>query len=144
MPSDTENSYDRAVKFAAAANLYLELGETNVAKQATEKAGTVDFDKNMLRELHDSSTQMLVVVLVRVGNINGGRQIAEKLQKIAPPVDADAAWLAWATACAIEGKTASVERQLEKTKDARTNAVLCAGVAAGLLELQQRPAGKKP
>jgi len=151
IPKDPVDSYERAVQFAAAANLYLELGESGLAKQAAEKAGTVDFNKDVLVQLSGCCTQMLVAVLVRVGNIDGGREIAENLQKTASKkkakassaTSADLAWLTWATACTLEGKTASVERLLEKTDNARTKAVLCAGVAAGLLELQQRPEGKK-
>ena len=151
IPKDPVDSYERAVQFAAAANLYLELGESGLAKQAAEKAGTVDFNKDVLVQLSGCCTQMLVAVLVRVGNIDGGREIAENLQKTASKkkakassaTSADIAWLTWATACTLEGKTASVERLLEKTDNARTKAVLCAGVAAGLLELQQRPESKK-
>jgi hypothetical protein len=128
----------------------------NLAKQATEKAGAVTFDEHTLPELSEYSTGMLIAVLVRVGNIDGAREIAEKVQKLLKTAakkgrtntmsstDADAGWLAWATACALEGKTANVERQLEKTDDARSKAMLCAGVATGLLELQQRPAKKNP
>jgi hypothetical protein len=37
-----------------------------------------------------------------------------------------------------------VERQIEKTDNAQIQALLCAGVAKGLLELQQSPSDKKP
>ena len=94
---------------------------------------------------------MLIAVLVRVGDVDGAMAIAEKLQKAADketkemfPTNPDVAWSTWATVCTLEGKTACVERQLEKTSSARIKAILCAGVAAGLLELQQHPVGKKP
>ena len=143
----------RAVAFASAADLYLELGESDLAKQAVKEGPRVNLKADMLGGLSSfTTTPLLIAVLVRVGDINGGRKIAEKLQKTADNEKSDAfssgssdiAWLAWATACTLEGKTASVERQLEKTDNARTKAVLCAGVATGLLELQQRPENKKP
>ena len=153
IPDGLGDSYSRAVALASAANLYLELGETDLAKQAVKKAGTVNLDADMLGGLSSfTTTPLLIAVLVRVGDVDGGREIAEKLQKTVDKEKADApsfgsadiAWLFWATACTLEGKTASVERQLEKTDNACTKAVLCAGVATGLLESQQRPANKKP
>jgi tetratricopeptide (TPR) repeat protein len=153
IPDGLGNSYSRAVALASAANLYLELGETDLAKQAVKKAGAVNLDADMLGGLSSfTTTPLLIAVLVRVGDVDGAREIADKLQKTVDKEKADApsfgsadiAWSYWATACTLEGKTASVERQLEKTDNARTKAVLCAGVATGLLELQQRPANKKP
>ena len=155
IPDGLGNTYMRAVAFASAANLYLELGETELAKQTTKKAGAVNLDGDMFGGLSAITTTPLIIsVLVRVGDTDGGVAIAEKIQKVADKAEkadagssspnADIAWLAWATACTLEGKTARVERQLEKTGNARSKAVLCAGVVTGLIELQQRPAGKTP
>ncbi len=153
IPDGLGSSYSRAVAFASAANLYLELGEIDLAQQAVRKAGAVNLDADMLGGLSGiTTTPLLIAVLVRSREIDGGREIAEKLQKAAEnekadvtsPGMADLAWLAWATACALEGKTANVERLLETANSARKKTVLCAGVAAGLLELQQQPEHKKP
>ena len=152
IPEGLGNSYLRAVVFTSAANLYLELGETDLAKQMVKKADAVNLAEDMLGGLNSfTTTPMLIAVLVRVGDIDGAMAVAEKLQKAADKeakamfsTDPDIAWSTWATVCTLEGKTACVERQLEKTSSARIKAILCAGVAAGLLELQQRPVSKKP
>jgi hypothetical protein len=153
IPDGLGSSYSRAVALASAANLYLELGEIDLAKQAVRKARAVNLDADMLGGLSGiTTTPLLIAVLVRSGDIDGGREIAEKLQKAAESGKdssmssgmADLAWLAWATACTLEGKTANVERLLETANSAREKTVLCAGVAAGLLELQQQPENKKP
>jgi tetratricopeptide (TPR) repeat protein len=145
-------SYLRAVAFASAANLYLELGETDLAKQMVKKADAVDLDVDMLGGLNSfTTTPLLIAILVRVGEIDGAMALAEKMQKAADkqakdafPTNTDIVWSTWATVCTLEGKAACVERQLEKMSNARIKAVLCAGVATGLLELQQRGLSKKP
>ena len=48
IPDGLGSSYSRAVAFASAANLYLELGEIDLAKQTTKKAGAVNLDADML------------------------------------------------------------------------------------------------
>jgi len=151
IPGGLGQSYMRTVAFASAANLYVELGETDLARQMVKKADAVHLDDDMLGGLNAfTTTPLLIAVLVRVGDIDGATAIAEKMQKAADkhvegtfPTNTDIAWSAWATVCTLEGKTPCVERQLEKTASARTKAVLCAGVATGLLELQRLPAGKK-
>ena len=97
-----------------------------------------------------TTTPMLVAVLVRVGDINGALAIVQKMQKAADKkpdamfsTNPDIAWLTWATVCTLEGRTVRVEGQLEKAENARVKAVLCAGVAAALLELQHKPRGKR-
>ena len=138
--------YLRAVAFASAANLYLELGETETAKQMVQKADAVNLAEDMLGGLNAfTTTPLLIAILVRVGDIDGAMAIAEKLQKVADgegdeafPTNPDIAWLFWAIACTLEGKTECVERQLEKTSNAQIETILCAGVAQGLLELQEQ------
>ncbi len=148
IPDGQGTSYMKAVAFASAADLYVELGDKELAKQAVDKARAVNLDADMLGGLSGfTTTPLLVSVLVRVGDVDGGKAIAEKIQNAAEKksktestafYEADVAWLAWATSCALEGKIANVERQLEKTGNVRTKAVLSAGVASGLLELQHR------
>ena len=152
IPEGLGKSYMRAVAFASAANLYLDLGETDVARQMVKKADAVRIDEDMLGGLNAfTTTPLLIAVLVRVGDVDGALAIAEKLQKAADkeakdmfPTNPDLAWLTWATVCTLEGKTAAVERRLERTGNARAKAILCAGVANGLLELQRQAAGEKP
>jgi tetratricopeptide (TPR) repeat protein len=152
VPEGLGNSYLRTVAFTSAADLYLELGELGLAKQMVKKADAVNLAADMLGGLNSfTTTPMLIAILVRVGDVDGATAVAEKLQKVADkdtkemfPTNPDAAWSSWATVCTLEGKTACVERQLERVSNARTKAVLCAGVATGLLELQQHPVGKKP
>jgi tetratricopeptide (TPR) repeat protein len=145
-------SYMRTVAFASAANLYLDLGDPDAAKQWAGKADAVHLDDDMLGGLSAfTTTPMLIAVLVRVGDIDGATAIAEKVQTAADkkeqgmfPTNSDIAWATWATVCTLEGKTTHVERQSEKTDNPRTKAVLCAGVARGLLDLQRQPGDKKP
>ncbi len=151
IPAGHGASYFRSVAFASAANLYLELGETETAKTLVKKADVVSLAGDMLGGLNSfTTTPLLIAVLVRVGDVEGGAAIAEKLQRAAAAEkdamlgSADFAWFTWAFVCGLTGKTDRVERQLEKAANARTKAVLCAGVAEGLVEQQKRPAGKKP
>ena len=146
IPDGIGTSYLRTVAFASAANLYLELDETETAKLMVQKADAVNLAEDMLGGLNAfTTTPLLIAILVRVGDINGAMAIAEKLQRMADgekdtafPTNPDIAWSTWATVCALEGKTACVERQLETTNNARIKAILCAGVAQGLLELQEQ------
>jgi tetratricopeptide (TPR) repeat protein len=151
IPAGLGASYFRSVAFASAANLYLELGETEIARKLVKKADVVSLAGDMLGGLNSfTTTPLLIAVLVRVGDVEGGAAIAEKLQRAAAKEkdamlgSADFAWFTWAFVCGLTGKTDRVERQLEKAANARTKAVLCAGVAEGLVERQKRPAGKKP
>jgi tetratricopeptide (TPR) repeat protein len=149
IPRGLGQSYPRAMAFTSAADLYLELGDIEAATQIAKRADAVRLDDDMLGGLNAfTTTPMLIAVLVRVGDNDGAIAIIERMQKAADKkADAvfspnpDAAWSAWATVCTVEGRTARVERQLEKVGSARIKAILCAGVAAGLLELQHKPAG---
>ena len=146
IPDGLGQSYMRALAFSSAADLYLELGETDLAKQMVKKADAVNLAEDMLGGLSSfTTTPMLIAVLVRVGDVDGALAIAEKMQKATDkktestfPTEPDIAWLTWATVCTLEGKVAYVERQLERSKNTRVNAILCAGVAGGLLELQKQ------
>jgi tetratricopeptide (TPR) repeat protein len=150
IPRGLGQSYPRAMAFTSAADLYLELGDIEAATQIAKRADAVRLDDDMLGGLNAfTTTPMLIALLVRVGDIDGAIAIIERMQKAADKkADAvfspnpDAAWSAWATVCTVEGRTARVERQLEKVESARIKAILCAGVATGLLELQNKPAGK--
>ena len=52
IPEGLGNSYLRAVAFTSAANLYLELGETDLAKQMVKKADAVNLAADMLGGLN--------------------------------------------------------------------------------------------
>lgn len=145
-------SYLKTVALASAANLYLELGDVETARQMVQKTNAVNLSGDMLGGLSDlTTTPLLIGVLIRVGDIDGARSIAEKQQKLAEGRGEDAsftnpdiAWFYWAAFCALQGKTDHVERRLERSSNPRIKAVLCAGVGAGLLALQHRPAREKP
>ena len=58
--------------FASAANLYLELGETEMARQLVKKADGVNLSADMLGGIHSfTTTPLLISILVRVGDIDG-------------------------------------------------------------------------
>jgi hypothetical protein len=144
----------RSRSVGTAGDLYLTLGEPETAGRMAKKADTVNLDADMLGGLSSfTTTPLLIAVLVRVGDLDGARTIAEKLQKTADkdtdPFSvvlsagaADIAWSNWATVCTLESKTECVERELDKIGSPRVNAVLCAGVVVGLVELQKKSAGK--
>ncbi len=131
--------YQRRVTYVALADLYLELGETEPARQVIQKADSVHLDADPLGGLNAfTTTPFLISVLVRAGNIQSAIATAEKI----PEKEADLAWSTLAAVCALEGKAGSIEREFAGSRSDRVKAVLSAGVAVGLHEKQRQQAMK--
>ena len=125
-------AYQRAVTYASLADLSLELGDTESARQMVQKADGTQLGADLLGGLNAfTTTPLLVSVLVRVGDIRGcrgndrkesrrGRQPrhGRPSQRSAP----------------LEGRIDAVEKELSGKGRERLKALLCAGVVIGLRE----------
>ncbi len=124
-------AYQRAVTYASLADLSLELGDTESARQMVQKADGTQLGADLLGGLNAfTTTPLLVSVLVRVGDIRGAVAMIEKI----PEREATSAWSSFATVCALEGRIDAVEKELSGKGRERLKALLCAGVVIGLQE----------
>jgi tetratricopeptide (TPR) repeat protein len=132
-------AYQRRITYVAMADLYLELGDVESARQLIQKANSVHLDADFFGGLNAfTTTPLLISVLVRSGDVQGAITTVERIHE----KEADMAWLTLAIVCALEGKAGCIERKLESVGSERVKALLCAGVAVGLNERRKQQAVK--
>ncbi len=146
---EISNSYLKAVTYVSLADLYLELGETDLAKQMAQRQTQFAWTRSYSAVLHSfTTTPLLVSILIRVGDVDGAAAIIEKIGKMeTDPMQSmflDLVWNYWAAVCALEGKMDDIERRIEKTESNRIKAVICAGTAFGLRDKQRSQKAVKP
>lgn len=131
---DISDPYDRMAYLVLVADLLLECGDRTNASQAVEEAVTEEALMRVIDEGDELGIQpRAVFVLVRLGCFQRAWEIATTAHCVWP---VDAIWT-FGAACALAGRSDEVEKRLAGAVSAEVKALLCIGVACGMLEAGQ-------
>ena len=121
--------FQRALNYALIADLQLELGEMDQAKQLVRKAQNSG-EGALLEDLTGFTTGPLIMgVLVRTSDVNVAFNLAKSSEDVNNMV-----WSTLAGFCALKQKIGEVKNRLATIKPDWIKANLCLGVAEGLYE----------
>lgn len=122
---EISDSYQRSINYVLIADLRIELGNQEEARNLVDKAREAEKDLGIFRGLASfTSAPVAVGVMVRCGKIEEAFELARTYGDEEDGV----IWQSLGAFCASVGNTDEVERQLEKIESDEIKGYLCLGV----------------